>query len=132
MAWLFADVPANIPTAVFGARASSRADSKLLAGADAWLEGVEASAASSLTALEDALVARVGFEAQAGDFAAVADAAGYETFVAVGESQSTAAALWAGDSSALVALRFPAKPKRAAGDKKRVPLRERMAAARGN
>ena len=37
----------------------------------------------------------------------------------------------AGDSSALVALRFPAKPKRAAGDTKRVPLRERMAAARG-
>ena len=42
------------------------------------------------------------------------------------------AAARAGDSSALVALRFPAKPKRAAGDKKRVPLRERMAAARGN
>ena len=41
-------------------------------------------------------MARLGFEAQAGDFAAVADAAGYETFVAVGESQSTAAALWAG------------------------------------
>ena len=96
MAWLFADVPANIPTAVFGARASSRADSKLLAGADAWLEGVEASAASSLTALEDALVARVGFESQADDFVAVADAAGYREFVAVGESQSTAAALWAG------------------------------------
>ena len=38
---------------------------------------------------------------------------------------------WASDSSALVALHFPAKPKRAAGDKKRVPLRERMAAARG-
>ena len=35
----------------------------------------------------------------------------------------------ASDSSALVALRFPAKPKRAAGDRKRVPLRERMAAA---
>ena len=35
----------------------------------------------------------------------------------------------ASDSSALVALRFPAKPKRA-GDK-RIPLRERMAAARG-
>ena len=96
MAWLFADVPANIPTAVFGARASSRADSKLLAGADAWLEGVEASAASSLTALEDALVARVGFESQADDFVAVADAAGYREFVAVGESQSAAAALWAG------------------------------------
>ena len=98
MAWLFADVPADIPTAVFGARASSRADSKLSAGADAWLEGVAESAAASASsdALEDALVARVGFEAQAGDFAAVADAAGYETFVAVGESQSTAAALWAG------------------------------------
>jgi pimeloyl-ACP methyl ester carboxylesterase len=98
MAWLFADVPSDIPTAVFGARASSRADSKLSAGADAWLEGVAESAAASASsdALEDALVARVGFEAQAGDFAAVADAAGYETFVAVGESQSTAAALWAG------------------------------------
>ena len=98
MAWRFADVPADIPTAVFGARASSRADSKLSAGADAWLEGVAESAAASASsdALEDALVARVGFEAQAGDFAAVADAAGYETFVAVGESQSTAAALWAG------------------------------------
>ena len=98
MAWLFADVPADIPTAVFGARASSRADSKLSAGADAWLEGVAESAAASASsdALEDALVARLGFEAQAGDFAAVADAAGYETFVAVGESQSTAAALWAG------------------------------------
>ena len=98
MAWLFADVPANIPTAVFGARASGRADSKLLAGADAWLEGIAESAAArdSPTALEDALAARVGFEAQAGDFAAVADAAGYEAFVAVGESQSTAAALWAG------------------------------------
>ena len=45
---------------------------------------------------------------------------------------ASAAALGAGDSSALVALRFPAKPKRAAGDTKRVPLRERMAAARGN
>ena len=98
MAWLFADVPADIPTAVFGARASGRADSKLLAGADAWLEGIAESAAArdSPTALEDALAARVGFEAQAGDFAAVADAAGYEAFVAVGESQSTAAALWAG------------------------------------
>ena len=40
-------------------------------------------------------------------------------------------ALGASDSSALVALRFPAKPKRAGGDRKRVPLRERMAAARG-
>ena len=46
-------------------------------------------------------------------------------------AEASAAALGAGDSSALVALRFPAKPKRAAGDKKRVPLRERMAAARG-
>ena len=45
-------------------------------------------------------------------------------------AEASAAAL-ASDSSALVALRFPAKPKRAAGDKKRVPLRERMAAARG-
>ena len=47
-------------------------------------------------------------------------------------AEASAAALGASDSSALVALRFPAKPKRAAGDKKRVPLRERMAAARGN
>ena len=46
-------------------------------------------------------------------------------------AEASAAAL-ASDSSALVALRFPAKPKRAAGDTKRVPLRERMAAARGN
>ena len=46
-------------------------------------------------------------------------------------AEASAAALGAGDSSALVALRFPAKPKRAAGDRKRVPLRERMAAARG-
>ena len=44
-------------------------------------------------------------------------------------AEASAAAL-ASDSSALVALRFPAKPKRA-GDK-RIPLRERMAAARGN
>jgi pimeloyl-ACP methyl ester carboxylesterase len=95
MAWLFADVPASIPTAVFGARASSREDSKLGAGADSWLEGV-AESSPTFSALEDALVARVGFEAQAGDFAAVADAAGYRNFVAVGESQSTAAALWAG------------------------------------
>jgi pimeloyl-ACP methyl ester carboxylesterase len=95
MAWLFADVPASIPTAVFGARASSREDSKLGAGADSWLEGIDESS-PTFSALEDALVARVGFEAQAGDFAAVADAAGYRSFVAVGESQSTAAALWAG------------------------------------
>ena len=47
-------------------------------------------------------------------------------------AEASAAAHGASDSSALVALRFPAKPKRAAGDKKRVPLRERMAAARGN
>ena len=47
-------------------------------------------------------------------------------------AEASAAARGAGDSSALVALRFPAKPKRAAGDTKRVPLRERMAAARGN
>ena len=47
-------------------------------------------------------------------------------------AEASAAAHGAGDSSALVALRFPAKPKRAAGDTKRVPLRERMAAARGN
>ena len=47
-------------------------------------------------------------------------------------AEASAAALGASDSSALVALRFPAKPKRAAGDRKRVPLRERMAAARGN
>ena len=47
-------------------------------------------------------------------------------------AEASAAALGASDSSALVALRFPAKPKRAAGDTKRVPLRERMAAARGN
>ena len=46
-------------------------------------------------------------------------------------AEASAAALGASDSSALVALRFPPKPKRAAGDKKRVPLRERMAAARG-
>ena len=46
-------------------------------------------------------------------------------------AEASAAALGARDSSALVALRFPAKPKRAAGDRKRVPLRERMAAARG-
>ena len=46
-------------------------------------------------------------------------------------AEASAAALGASDSSALVALRFPAKPKRAAGDRKRVPLRERMAAARG-
>ena len=72
MAWLFADVPASIPTAVFGARASSREDSKLGAGADSWLEGV-AESSPTFSALEDALVARVGFEAQAGDFAAVAD-----------------------------------------------------------
>jgi pimeloyl-ACP methyl ester carboxylesterase len=95
MAWLFADVPASIPTAVFGARASSREDSKLGAGADSWLEGIDESS-PTFSALEDALVRRVGFEAQAGDFAAVADAAGYQSFVAVGESQSTAAALWAG------------------------------------
>ena len=95
MAWLFADVPASIPTAVFGARASSREDSKLGAGADSWLEGIVESS-PTFSALEDALVRRVGFEAQAGDFAAVADAAGYQSFVAVGESQSTAAALWAG------------------------------------
>jgi pimeloyl-ACP methyl ester carboxylesterase len=95
MAWLFADVPASIPTAVFGARASSREDSKLGAGADSWLEGIDESS-PTFSALEDALVRRVGFEAQAGDFAAVADAAGYRNFVAVGESQSTAAALWAG------------------------------------
>ena len=44
-------------------------------------------------------------------------------------AEASAAALGASDSSALVALRFPAKPKRATGDKKRVPLRERMAAA---
>ena len=45
-------------------------------------------------------------------------------------AEASAAALGASDSSALVALRFPAKPKRAAGgDRKRVPLRERMAAA---
>ena len=44
-------------------------------------------------------------------------------------AEASAAARGAGDSSALVALRFPAKPKRA-GDK-RIPLRERMAAARG-
>ena len=44
-------------------------------------------------------------------------------------AEASAAALGASDSSALVALRFPAKPKRA-GDK-RIPLRERMAAARG-
>ena len=42
-------------------------------------------------------------------------------------SEASAAALGASDSTALVALRFPAKPKRA-GDK-RIPLRERMAAA---
>ena len=47
-------------------------------------------------------------------------------------AEASAAALGASDSSALVALRFPAKPKRVAGDRKRVPLRERMAAARGN
>ena len=47
-------------------------------------------------------------------------------------AEASAAAHGAGDSSALVALRFPAKPKRVAGDRKRVPLRERMAAARGN
>ena len=47
-------------------------------------------------------------------------------------AEASAAAHGASDSSALVALRFPAKPKRAAaGDRKRVPLRERMAAARG-
>ena len=46
-------------------------------------------------------------------------------------AEASAAARGASDSSALVALRFPAKPKRAAGDRKRVPLRERMAAARG-
>ena len=45
--------------------------------------------------IEDALEAIVGFKAQAGDFAAVAEAAGYDRFIAVGESQSTAAALWA-------------------------------------
>jgi len=45
-------------------------------------------------------------------------------------AEASTAALGASDSAAVVALRFPAKPKRAAGEK-RIPLRERMAAARG-
>ena len=95
----------SIPTAVFGARAGAESDTKFAAGADRWLAPAFEAARGMNddgTALnpppvpiEDALEAIVGFKAQAGDFAAVAEAAGYDRFIAVGESQSTAAALWA-------------------------------------
>ena len=105
MPWLVADVHPSIPTAVFGARAGAESDTKFGAGADRWLAPAFEAARGlndDATALnpppvpiEDALEAIVGFKAQAGDFAAVAEAAGYDRFIAVGESQSTAAALWA-------------------------------------
>ena len=95
MAHLLADVHPDIPTAVYGARASDPGDTKTTAGADSWLAGVVADAETSRAPVEDALRDRVGFRAQSTDFESVADAARYERVVLVGESMSTGAALWA-------------------------------------
>lgn len=95
MAHLLANVHPDIPTAVYGARASDPGDTKTTAGAESWLVGVVAAAEASRAPLEDALLERVGFRAQSTDFGSVADAAGYHRVVLVGESMSTAAALWA-------------------------------------
>lgn len=95
MAWLFTDVAPEIPTAVFGARGSAVFDSKLASGVDSWLAGV-ADANVPHPEYAELLIQRLGFQAQAGDFAVVARAAGMKKFIALGESQSSAAALWAG------------------------------------
>ena len=95
MAHLLADVHPDIPTAVYGARASDPCDTKTTAGADSWLAGVAAAAETFRAPVEDALRDRVGFRAQSTDFESVADAARYERVVLVGESMSTGAALWA-------------------------------------
>ena len=102
MAHLLADVHPDIPTAVYGARASDPGDTKTTAGADSWLAGVAAAAEAFRAPVEDALRDRVGFRAQSTDFESVADAARYERVVLVGESMSTGAALWAAVDGARV------------------------------
>ena len=103
MPWRVADLPPTIPTAVSArARAPSPTPSRRrrrsMARARLRPRGLNDDATAlnpPPVPIEDALEAIVGFKAQAGDFAAVAEAAGYDRFIAVGESQSTAAALWA-------------------------------------
>ena len=94
MAWLFADVPADIPTAVFArarvqpSRLETERRRRRVAGGRRRIRRRER---FFRRAGRRARGAR-GVRGAGGRLRAVADAAGYETFVAVGESQSTAAA----------------------------------------
>ena len=103
--WLLSELHPEIPSAVFGSRGGGVADDGLHTAPSRWMatamdagnaaERREAeSRLGSEDPLADALSDRLGFQAQGGDFAFVAAAAGYESVVAVGESMSTAAALW--------------------------------------
>ena len=103
--WLLSELHPEIPSAVFGSRGGGVADDGLHTAPSRWMatamDGQNAaerreaeSRLGSEDPLADALSDRLGFQAQGGDFAFVAAAAGYESVVAVGESMSTAAALW--------------------------------------
>ena len=95
--WLLPRINRGIPTAVFSARGSGVVASPFHTGIAAWLKGVLDTQAPSANdvPLKTRLLNTLGYAAQAGDFAKVANAAGYKRFVVVAESQSTVAALWA-------------------------------------
>lgn len=102
--WLLSDLHPDVPAAVFGSRGGGVVDDGLHSSPDRWMEtAMGEDAATSRDAesrlggedpLADALSDRLGFQAQGGDFANVGYHAGYDAVIAVGESMSTAAALW--------------------------------------
>ena len=112
--WLLSELHPDIPAAVFGSRGGGAVDAGdqvpvgvvddgLHSSPARWMETAMGEDARSRDAesrlggedpLADALSDRLGFQAQGGDFANVGRDAGYGAVIAVGESMSTAAALW--------------------------------------
>ena len=104
--WLLSNLHPDVPAAVFGSRGGGVVDDSLHSSPARWMEtatpGPNATASTrdaesrlgGEDALADALSDRLGFQAQGRDFAHVGRVAGYDAVIAVGESMSTAAALW--------------------------------------
>lgn len=92
--WLLSRVNRQIPTAVFSVRGSGTGATAFSTGSEAWLKGV-LDAKDDPRPLDERLYNRLGYRAQRHDFVKVADAAGYERFIIVAESQSTVAGMWA-------------------------------------
>lgn len=102
--WLLSELHPDVPSAVFGSRGGGVVDDGLHSSPARWMEtamGEDAAASRDAESrlggedpLADALSDRLGFQAQGGDFANVASSAGFDAAIAVGESMSTAAALW--------------------------------------